>query len=449
MQNIILLQVFCFFSLLLTFYLLYFWLLVLRVSGLLWLKLHRDLVAVILSVLVQVPLAVFLGHAYDQTSFLDTGFIVGSGLNPYQHYMITIFSPHMIGINPIIGDPPLWPLLLGAIYRLTYGFVPNIFLYNFAVKVPVIAANIGLALAVRNILRQQGASEEKIKFAWFFLLFNPFLLLTTAAWGQFDTLIALLCVASIYFLSKGMVKTSAVLLSLSVVLKPISFPLLGLPILFSQGKSWKKTVQYSIIAILVIVSLWILPFYLLGWVLPSSAGQLTSFFMRAGGMTPFSIVELLQDTVTLPAGLQFLGYLWIPALLAGYYLVYRDPPKSFNELTQKAIGLMLIFFLTYSWLSEPYVIIVIALVLLAFPFSKVSFRDFHFLWVIPLVFMVLTTNFAQLFYLVSPQSLVTTALTIENNIREWRLIVRFLVVVVWQVFAWRLVLKLLGTKSKN
>ncbi len=447
MQNIICGK-YCPFYLLPTFYLLYCWLLVLRVSGLLWLNLHRDLVGVILSVLVQVPLAIFLGHAYDQTSFLDTGFLVGSGLNPYHHYMITIFSPRMVGINPIIGDPPLWPLLLGAIYRLTYSIVPNIFLYNFAVKVPVIVANIGLAYAVRNILRRQGASEEKIKFAWLFLLFNPFLLLTTAAWGQFDTLIALLCVVSIYLLSKGMIKTGAVMLSLSVVLKPISFPLLGLPLLFSEGRTWKKTLQYSVIIVLVIVSLWILPFYLLGWVLPSSTGQLTSFFTRAGGMTPFSIVELLQDTVTLPAGLQVLGYLWIPALLAGYYLVYRDPPKNFNELTQKAIGLMLIFFLTYTWLSEPYIIIVIALVLLALPFSKVNFRDFHFLWVIPLVFMVLTTNFAQLFYLFSSPSLVNTALAIENNIREWRLIARFLVIVIWQVFAWRLVVKILSKHKK-
>ena len=166
-------------------------------------------------------------------------------------------------------------------------------------------------------------------------------------------------------------------------------------------------------------------------------------------MTPFSIVELLRDTVTLPAGLQFLGYLWIPTLLAGYYLVYRVPPKNFNELTQKAIGLMLIFFLTYSWLSEPYIIIVIALALLALPFSKTSFRDFHFLWVIPLVFMVFSTNFAQLFYLVSPPSLVTAALSLENSIREWRLIVGFLFAMVWQVFAWRLVVKLLGKKSKS
>ncbi len=246
-----------------------------------------------------------------------------------------------------------------------------------------------------------------------------------------------------------MIKTSAVLLSLSVVLKPISFPLLGLPILFSQGKSWKKTIQYSLIVILVIVSLWILPFNLLGWALPSSGVQVTSYFMRAGGMTPFNIIEILQDTTTFPAGLYFLGYLWIPALLAGYYLVYRDPPKNFNELTQKAIGLMLIFFLTYSWLSEPYVIIVIALALLALPYSKTSFRDFHFLWVLPLVFMVFSTNFAQLFYLVSPQSLVSGALAIENNIREWRLILCFIVVVVWQVFAWRLVVKLLGKKSKS
>ncbi|MGA3112240.1 MAG: hypothetical protein ABSE15_09455, partial [Candidatus Bathyarchaeia archaeon] len=160
------------------------------------LHVSRDILTMLLSVAVQVPLAVFLGHAYDQTSFMDTGYLVSVGLNPYQSHLVTVFSPYLVGVNPIIGDPPLWPLLLGAIYRLSYGIVPSIFLYNFATKIPIIAANIGLAYLTKSLLRQQGASEKRIKFAWIFLLFNPFLLLTTAAWGQFDTLIALLCIAS-------------------------------------------------------------------------------------------------------------------------------------------------------------------------------------------------------------------------------------------------------------
>ena len=408
-------------------------------------KLHfgPGFLTVLLSLALQVPLAIFLGHAYDETSFMDTGYLVSVGLNPYQQHFITIFAPRMIGLNPIIGDPPLWPLLLGAIYRLTYNLVPNIFLYNFAIKLPVIASNIGLAYAIKNILRRQSASSEKIRFAWLFLLFNPFILLTSVAWGQFDTLVVLLCISSLYFLSRGMIKASAVLLSISVDLKPIAFPLLGLPLFFYPKVSWFKIFQYIAISVVVIATLWFAPFYFFGWSLPGSSGQISSFFTRAGGMTPFDVVEIFRDTVTIPAGFDFLGYVWIPALLLGYYLVYRDPPKTLGDLSQKAMGLMLIFFLTFSWLSEPYVNIVIALALLALPLAKMNFRNFHFLWVISLVFMILTTNFAQLFYLISPQSLVSEALQIEHYIRDWRLIARFLVVVAWQIFAWILALRIL------
>jgi len=410
---------------------------------------HNEFFIVALSLALQIPLAIFLGHYYDQKSFLDAGYLVSAGLNPYQTHFISVFSsnPSLIGLNPVIGDPPLWPLLLGAIYRLSYNITPNIFLYNFLTKIPVIAANIALAYIIRNILREQGASEKTIKFAWLFLLFNPFLLLTTSAWGQFDNVVALLCVSSLYFLSKKMVKKSAVLLSLSVVLKPISFPLLGLPLFFSPKKDWTKILQYIVISVAIIVSFWILPFYLLGWTLPSSNVQLTSYFVRAGGVTPFNIVEFLQDTVTIPSGLSILGYIWIPALLLGYYFVYRDPPKTFNELNRKAIGLMLIFFLTYSWLSEPYMDLVIVLVLLALPFTKVNFRNFHFLWVITLIFMILSTNFFQLFFLVSPTSITAFLANADLYIRSWRLIAMFVVAVLFQIFGWRLVIEMFKQKK--
>jgi hypothetical protein len=416
---------------------------------LLALKLHRDVVAVVLSVLVQVPLAVFLGHYYDERSFIDAGYLVSSGLNPYIPHVITVFSnPALIGVNPIIGYPPLWPLLLGAIYRLTYSLTPNIFLYNFAIKIPVIASNIALAYATKSIMQKLNMSPKRVRFAWLFLLFNPFTLLTAAAWGEFDTLITLLCVGSLYFLSQSKIVKSSILLSLTIVLKPISLPLIGLPLFFSNPSNRRKNAVYIAILAAVVVGLWFLPFNLLGWMAPSSPGQVTAYFKMADSMTLFSLVEVVQNTVVLPAGLEFLGYLWIPALLIGYYLVYRNPPKSLPELAEKATVLLLIFFLTRTWLSEPNLNLIIALALIALASKDLSFRNFHFLWVLPLVFMFFNTAVPQLFFLVDP-SVISGLAQLDQSIRFWRLLGKFLVVVVWQIFAWRLVIKLLRRKSNE
>jgi Gpi18-like mannosyltransferase len=421
----------------------------LRGSILLTLKLHSDFVAVFLSILVQVPLAFFLGHYYDQRSFIDTGYLVSSGLNPYIPHTITVFSnPHLIGVNPIIGYPPLWPLLLGAIYRLTYSLTANLFLYNFAIKIPVIVANIALAYATKNVMQRLNMPLNRIRFAWLFLLFNPFTLLTTTAWGQFDTLIALLCVVSLYFLSKGKVVKSSILLSLSIVLKPISLPLIGLPLLFSTSNNRRKNLCYILITFAMVVGLAVLPFNLLGWMAPSSPDQVTSYFRMADSMTLFSLVEVIQNTAVLPVGLEFLGYLWIPALMVGYYLVYRNPPKTMIELAEKAIVLLLIFFLTRTWLSEPNLNLIISLALLTVIAKDMNFRNFAFLWVIPLVFMFLNTSAQQLFFLVSPSAISNLA-QLDQSIRFWRLLAKFIVVVVWQIFAWRLVIKILNRKSSG
>jgi Gpi18-like mannosyltransferase len=414
-------------------------------------KIHvsREILMVLLSVLIQVPLAIFLGHYYDERSFIDTGYLVSVGLNPYQPHSITVFSnPDLVGINPIIGYPPLWPLLLGLIYRLTYNIAPNIFLYNFAIKIPVIASNIGLAYIVKTVMQRLGEPEKKIKIAFLFLLFNPFILLTTAAWGEFDTLIAFLCIASLYFLSKCMVGKSSLLLSLSLVLKPIAVPLVGLPFLCYPTEKMKKIAIYLLVAILVLLVLWFVPFYLLHWIVPSSGFQLTAYFRMAGGMTLFSAVEIFTNTSTLPSGLGFLGYLWIPALLIGYYFVYRNPPKTFNDLAKASLALLLIFFLTRTWISEPNLNLIISFALLALAVKEWNFRNFAFLWIFPLIFLFLNTSFAQLFFLVQP-SIIPTLVQIDLQIRFWRLIARFIIVVIWQIFAWRLVIKMLNRKKNS
>ena len=411
---------------------------------------NHEVLLVILSVLVQLPLAVFLGHYYDQRSFLDTGYLVSAGFNPYQSRLITVFTsnPDLIGPNPIIGYPPLWPLLLGLIYRLTFNITPNLLLYNFATKIPIIAANIGLAYVTAAVLQRTGASDQKVKLAWLFLLFNPFTLLTTTAWGEYDTLVALLCVASLYFLSKCMVAKSSLLLSLSLVLKPISLPLIGLPLICSQTGKIKKFIFTLVIAFLMLLALWFLPFYFLGWIVPSTGFQFTAYFRMAGGLTVFNVFELLTNVAAIPANLWFLGYLWVPALLVGYYFVYRNPPKSTIEVVRAAAFLMLIFFLTRSWLSEPNFNVLLPLVLIALPLDKLNFRNFAFLWVIPLIFMLFNTSAQQLFFLVYP-SIISNLTQIDQSIRFWRLLGKFIIAVIWQIFAWRVLTKLLNRKSSD
>jgi Gpi18-like mannosyltransferase len=418
--------------------------------GLSWVKINHDWLLVLLSLLVQLPLAVFLGHYYDERVFMTTGYLVSSGLDPYQQYQIVgVFShPLLQGIIPRFGYPPTGALMLGLTFDLSYQIVPNLLFYNFAIKIPVLAANIFLAFLVREIMLGLNASKKKAQFAFLFLLFNPFTLLTTAAWGQFDTVVALLCVASLYLLVNGRTGWSAVTLGLAFCVKPIVLPLLCLPLFFGKPK-WHGNLKYLSILTVTIFTFYILPFLVFGWQLLFTPNELNAHFTAAGGMTPFGIVEVINDTLVLPSALEFLGFLWVPALLIGYYRIYRNPPSSQTGLIQNAIGLVLIFFLTRSWLSEPNINLLLPLMLIALGTAKVNFRNFHFVWIIPFFFLFLNYSVPSLFFMPYP-TVISDLAVLDAQIRTWRLTGKLAIITLWQVFAWMFLFKILFRKtSKN
>jgi hypothetical protein len=371
---------------------------------------------------------------------MTTGYLVASGLNPYQpHTVVNIFhSPLFAGVIPSIGYPPPWPLLLGFIYDVSYNLTPNLFLYNFAIKIPVIIGNICLAYLVKSLVLKINGDKKKAQFAWLFILFNPFILLTSAAWGEFDTVVALFCVASIYLLSKGKTKESAFFLALAVALKPIALPLIGLPFLFSNSK--RKSLLYLLVFCVSFCAFYFAPFFLENWSLPWAPHELGAQFQNAGGLTLFNLTEIFLNSTVLPKPFQLLGYLWVPALIVGYYSVYRNRPNSVNELFSKAVGLTLIFFLTRSWLSEPNINLILPLMLLAATPKELNLRSFHFAWIIPFVFLFLNTSFSQLFFLVYP-SVLTAIAQVDQQIRNVRLWARFVVVIPWQILSWKVVVK--------
>lgn len=398
-------------------------------------RFNRDWAAVFLSVCVQVPLAVFLGHYYDQTIFLQTGYLSASGFNPYQQHLVTIFSnPHLNGLSNILGYPPPWTFLLDLTYRFTYAATPNIFLYNFATKIPIIASNIALAYTTKTVMQKQNMPQRLVQFAWLFLLFNPYTLLTTAAWGEFDTTVALLSIIGVYLLSKGKTAESALILAVGFSLKPISLPLLALPLLYSAKDGIRKTVATLLVTAVVVVCLWFLPFYLAGWTAPVSPGQVTSFFGMAGGMTLFSIVDVFWHTSIMPSGWWFLGYLWIPALILGYVWVIRKSPKTFIQLSVASLVLLLIFFLSRSWLSEQNINLLFPFMLILVGAGLLKARSVHLVWIVGLVFLAVNMSLLQLLFLSYPD-VIALKLAFDSSFGTARLAARFAVTAVWVLVA--------------
>jgi Gpi18-like mannosyltransferase len=407
----------------------------------------RELVIVLVSVLIQMLLGVFLGHYFDQRVFMAAGYVVGSGGDPYKPIqLIGVFeNPLLNGFVPVIGYPPPWPLLLGFIYRLSYAVVSNVFVYNFATKIPIIMANVALAYLVRNILLSLQADEKKARVAWLFMLFNPLVILTTSAWGQIDSVAVLLCLTSIYMLSRGKTKESALLLAISVAVKPVALALVPLPLLFSKKLVSRKNLLFSAIFAAASLMFILTPFTLLGWNIPSSSSELTGRFGLAGGLTVFSIVEIFQGSPIIPSSLWFVGFLWVPAVIVSYYFVYRNPPRSLNDMVTKAIGIVLVFFLTRSWLSEPNISLLLPFMLIAVGLGRMNRRTLHLFWVIPLVFMVLNWSFPQLFFLVYPSVLDSLA-QIDVQFGTARLVARFAIAVFWTLLGWTLAFKMLWGK---
>ncbi len=135
----------------------------------------RSLLA--LSVILQLTLAFWFGHAYDMRIFMATGYLVATGQNPYVGQDLSaVFSNASFQGMSSIGYPPPVALVLGLIYRIVYSVIPNLYAYHLAIKLPVIAANVCLAYLTANILGEMGKDDRTVRNAWIFMLFNPSLL---------------------------------------------------------------------------------------------------------------------------------------------------------------------------------------------------------------------------------------------------------------------------------
>ena len=365
---------------------------------------------------------------------------MGTGQNPYiaQDLSAVFHNSTFQGITTF-GYPPPWSMVLGLIYLCTYKIIPNFLFYNLAIKLPIIAANICLAYLVVYILDKFGVQEKISRRAWIFLLFNPFLLCTSSAWGQFDSVVALISLLALFLLWDEKPIFSAILLALAISLKPIALPLIPVTFVYLAGISLQRTLKYFAVFILSMILFCVASFILFKWN-PSLILQHWNFhFTIGGGMSFMTFLEYTKWTYQLPGQWWFLGWLWIPALGFATYAM-KSGIKGFEDLLKKSVALILTFYLCRTWLSETNINLVLPLVLILTSIKQLDRLSLSAVWVLPLIFSFFNTSIAQLFFPSMP-GLMDMFLKLAVEFTTARYAIRTIFVAVWLVAGWWIVLR--------
>jgi hypothetical protein len=350
-----------------------------------------------LSILLQILLGIFFGHAYDQRIYMATGYLVGTGQNPYiaQDLQAVFHNSGFQGMTSV-GYPPPWPLVMGLIYLFSYRLFPNILIYNLALKLPIIAANISLAFLVKRILERLRVTQAVSRNAWLFMLFNPFLLLVTVAWGQFDSLVALLSLLALVFLVDGKSFLSALLLALAISFKPTALPLLPAVGLFLWNRPFRRITSYFSINILFLILFCAGPFLIFHWDPSVIFSHWNAQFSVGGGLSFMTFLELVANSYQLPAWLAALGFLCFPAVALATFLL-KPGADGLQNLLKKATLLVLVFFLFRTWVSETNLILVMPMLVILVSTGELDAR-LRVAWILPLLFSLFNTSITQLLF---------------------------------------------------
>jgi hypothetical protein len=403
---------------------------------------RRDVALLTGSVLLQLALGVLFGHAYDMPIFMATGYLAATGQNPYlAHDLSGVFHNSAFRGLTSVGYPPPWPLVLGGIYRLLGSFSSSLLGYNLAIKIPIIAANVGLAFVVARLLNREGAEPAGVRRAWLFLLWNPFLLVATAAWGQFDCVVALLALMALALLDSKKLDLSALLLGLAVSTKPTALPLLVVPWMVLGYPPGRRRGRYYIVLAASILIFCAGPFVMFGWNPEIILRNWNAHLVVGGGMSQLTFRELTHGTYVLDGAWKILGVMWLPTVAVAAWSL-RSRVRQLRDILSAGTVLVLVFFLTRAWLSEPNILLLLPLVVILVSVGDLPSPVLTAIWVLPLVFGVFNLSLVQLLFPSMPDAM-GRLLDLAEPFRTARLMARIVVVLLWQVVGWWIVARCL------
>ena len=202
---------------------------------------HPSNKLVILGLLVRLVPAAFTAHPTDMQSWKTIGAAIYNGQNPYT--------------LPAYGlvYSPLWGFVCGMAYAV-YIQVQNSFVFNFVIKLPIIAADMAIAKNIQMIVLAKTKNEKTARGAMMLYLFNPVTILMSSIWGMFDAIPVFLVLLSMISLARQQYLKSSLILGIGIAFKGI-YPALLLPLFLytitkMEGKK-RETLGYLASSILV------------------------------------------------------------------------------------------------------------------------------------------------------------------------------------------------------
>jgi dolichyl-phosphate-mannose-protein mannosyltransferase len=157
-----------------------------------------------------------------------------------------------------VDYPPTYIYILYIIGKLQHFFNVEINskIMLFMIKVPSIAADIVLGYLIYKLGKKRLKGMMPVVLC-FLYIFNPAVIINSSVWAQIDGFYTLFIVIMLYCIYKEKIEISAVVYTISVLIKPQTFIFTPILILmFIENKSVTKLIKgavYSFIAALVII----------------------------------------------------------------------------------------------------------------------------------------------------------------------------------------------------
>lgn len=330
-----------------------------------------------------VPPAIFLGHGYD----LIVGYVAAKnildGRSPYEGGKFN--NPSYPQEVQGIGETPLWPLYLSASLIISGGDLNS---FNALSKVPILLS----ILLTYKVLRGLG-----VKGATFYL-YNPYVVLTTVAWGKPDSVAALLFLIALLGLKRQ--NLSALLLALSLNIKPIA---LGAVPALAAYLGPKRSIMFLAKVALASLAVFSMPFLILRWNLGVPLEGSINWLSEAGGLSPLNLLEYFygwNGGNINPFG-PIVGVPWLVTTTLISFLTLIKPPRSFKQLLWYALLSNTAFLVLRPRVSEQNLILPFVILHLTTG-SPPTLK----LWATVLSFMVLNLSIPQLLYPVWPSVVI-------------------------------------------
>ena len=314
------------------------------------------------GIAVREALSFWTGHPYDFEVWIRTGHAVALGINPYA------FWPPIPGVSiayyhqtlPSAAYLPFYPLVLGGLYRLWMVVGGgNRFVLYFLLKQPPIVGDAAVAVLLYRLVGRWSGREATARSALAAWSFFPYAIVISAVWGQFDSLVVALVLATL------LVRTDLerqLLYGLGIFVKWITVIFLPLEALAAPGVRR----LYFLLGVAVPVLGTLAVFYAFGWGFTNiAAASVSQSRGGGGGMSWVGIVTsfLLNPTLSRVPYLDLaLSYVWVPAVVIAGAVGARWFRTGSPEGVLRALLLVTTVFLLTRWgLYEQYLLYLFAL----------------------------------------------------------------------------------------